>query len=375
MKLIDSKIGRSSKKDIINDYKNIISNPYFKKLLDSIPNIVAIINSNRQIIFSNSVMLEQVKLISIEDILGARIGESIDCKNSAIEETGCGTCEHCNYCGANLAIRESQSKKITITNECRIISETNSSDTNFEFAVTVTPLEWDNKSYSIVSLNDISNTKRRLMLERIFLHDIVNKIGSLNCYLELVNETKGTDKSNEFLKGAIDLSKDLTDDIISQRELIAAEANSLVVEKIYLKTKDIINVVVNQMRHHEVIKDKFISIDTNTINETIYTDYSLIKRVLVNLIKNALEAIETNETVTVGCNKIENKIIFWVHNPGLMKREIELQIFQRSFSTKNNNRGLGTYSIKLLTEKYMGGKVNFTTNKKNGTRFNIILNS
>jgi K+-sensing histidine kinase KdpD len=374
MKVIESKTGRTSKKDIITDYKNIISNPYFKKLLDSVPNIVAIINSNRQIIFSNNVMLEQIKIVSIEDILGLRIGESIDCKNSDIAETGCGDCENCSYCGANLAIRESQNKKITVTNECRITSDSNNgTNTSFEFAVTVTPLEWENQYYSIVSLNDVSNSKRRLMLERVFLHDIINKIGSLNCYLELIKETKGSEKGDEFLKGAIDLSKDLTDDIISQRELISAEAKSLVVENIFLKTKDIIGVVVNQITHHEVASEKHVVIDINTVNETISTDYSLIKRILINLLKNALEASLPDETITIGCNKNETEVIFWVHNPGYMKRETELQIFQRSFSTKGNNRGLGTYRIKLLTEQYLGGKVHFTTNEKNGTKFNILL--
>lgn len=38
-----------------------------------------------------------------------------------------------------------------------------------------------------------------------------------------------------------------------------------------------------------------------------------------------------------------------------MPRTSQLQIFQRSFSTKGKGRGLGTYSIKLLTERYLKG--------------------
>jgi sensor histidine kinase regulating citrate/malate metabolism len=52
-----------------------------------------------------------------------------------------------------------------------------------------------------------------------------------------------------------------------------------------------------------------------------------------------------------------------------MKREIQLQIFQRSFSTKGSGRGLGTYSIKLLTEQYLHGKAWFTSNEVEGTTF------
>jgi sensor histidine kinase regulating citrate/malate metabolism len=51
-----------------------------------------------------------------------------------------------------------------------------------------------------------------------------------------------------------------------------------------------------------------------------------------------------------------------------------MQLFQRSFSTKGNGRGIGTYSIKLLTENYLKGKVSFFSNEEEGTVFSIELN-
>jgi len=46
----------------------------------------------------------------------------------------------------------------------------------------------------------------------------------------------------------------------------------------------------------------------------------------------------------------------------------QLQIFRRSFSTKGIDRGMGTYSMKLLTE-YLQGEVSFTSSEENGTLF------
>jgi sensor histidine kinase regulating citrate/malate metabolism len=60
-------------------------------------------------------------------------------------------------------------------------------------------------------------------------------------------------------------------------------------------------------------------------------------------------------------------------NPTYMTEETKLQVFQRSFSTKGINRGLGTYSMKLLGERYLKGKVGFTSDEKNGTHFFIRL--
>ena len=46
-----------------------------------------------------------------------------------------------------------------------------------------------------------------------------------------------------------------------------------------------------------------------------------------------------------------------------------LQVFQRSFSTKGSGRGLGTYSMRLLTEHYLRGSVGFTSSAAEGTTF------
>ena len=48
-------------------------------------------------------------------------------------------------------------------------------------------------------------------------------------------------------------------------------------------------------------------------------------------------------------------------------------MFQRSFSTKGAGRGLGTYSIKLLGEKYLNGKVGFISEQGRGTIFSVEL--
>ncbi len=98
---------------------------------------------------------------------------------------------------------------------------------------------------------------------------------------------------------------------------------------------------------------------------------SLLLRVLCNMIKNALEACGKGETVTAGCARQDGHVEFRVHNPGCMPREVQLQVFQRSFSTKGTGRGLGTYSIKLLTERYLHGHVSFISTPEQGTTFSV----
>jgi sensor histidine kinase regulating citrate/malate metabolism len=107
----------------------------------------------------------------------------------------------------------------------------------------------------------------------------------------------------------------------------------------------------------------------------VFTDGVLLGRVLGNLIKNALEASSRGQTVTVAFDNSRYPL-FTVHNPAVMPEEVQLQMFQRSFSTKEGKgRGIGSYSVKLLTEKYLRGKVWFTSCRDVGTTFFVSLSS
>jgi signal transduction histidine kinase len=64
---------------------------------------------------------------------------------------------------------------------------------------------------------------------------------------------------------------------------------------------------------------------------------------------------------------------FEVHNSSYMPDDVQTQVFQRSFSTKGGGRGLGTYSVKLLTQRYLQGRVGFQSDRCEGTTFWVDL--
>jgi signal transduction histidine kinase len=54
-----------------------------------------------------------------------------------------------------------------------------------------------------------------------------------------------------------------------------------------------------------------------------------------------------------------------------MPDHVRAHVFQRSFSTKGAGRGLGTYSVKLLTESYLAGQAWFESTTGQGTTFHV----
>ncbi|HEY5974910.1 MAG TPA: ATP-binding protein, partial [Geobacteraceae bacterium] len=77
-------------------------------------------------------------------------------------------------------------------------------------------------------------------------------------------------------------------------------------------------------------------------------------------------------TVNLGCRQMGDRVDFWVHNSTWMPPDVQLQVFQRSFSTKGPGRGIGTYSIRLLSSLLLGA-VEFTSTPENGTTFHATF--
>jgi sensor histidine kinase regulating citrate/malate metabolism len=112
----------------------------------------------------------------------------------------------------------------------------------------------------------------------------------------------------------------------------------------------------------------------NAWQGVVVTDVQLLARVLGNMLKNALEASGPGDTVTLRCFEENDEVVFSVHNAAVMPREVQLQVFHRSFSTKGGpGRGIGTHSMKLLGERYLRGKVDFTSEHPYGTTFRIAI--
>ena len=107
----------------------------------------------------------------------------------------------------------------------------------------------------------------------------------------------------------------------------------------------------------------------------IVTDPALLRHVLLLLLRNAVEASALEQVVGVealvaGDGRVEIRI----SNPQVMsEREREL-VFKRDFSTKaETGRGLGCHAARLFAEKYLRGRIAFTSASPAGTTFTVSL--
>lgn len=367
---------RADNSEIRNDFELLSSLEYLGSIFESSSGMAAILNSKRQVVYANDEFLAAEGISSIEQILGSRPGEAVSCIHARKEPGGCGTAEACRYCGAVNAILESQSAGKKVSRESRITVSSGSTVRSLDLLITAAPFNYKNRNFTIVTLRDISNEKRKAGLERIFFHDTINLAGGINGSLKLLSEMEDKNEGVELIEQSEIASADLIEGIKSFKQLTLAEQGDLTVNITPVNSLQILTAAAGITGHHPSAVKRTIRINENSFNINIRTDSSLLSRILVNMLKNALEATAEGGTVFTGINQIPGSFLrFFVKNDGVMPEEVKLQIFQRSFSTKAKDRGLGTYSMKLLGERYLGGSVGFESSPDKGTMFYIDIHT
>jgi len=208
---------------------------------------------------------------------------------------------------------------------------------------------------------------RRRMLEQIFFHDVLNVATGLRGFTELLR-TISPEKREEIYDEIYRAADQVVNEIEEQRTLSAVESHDLRPAFLPVHSGMLLSQVVELFRHSSVATGKAVLLASESTQEIFESDESLLTRILGNMLKNALEAAQIGETVTVGCMLRGATLEFWVHNPQYIPPAIQVGIFRPSFSTKGSDRGLGTYSMKLLTE-LLQGQVSFATSEGEGTTF------
>ncbi|MFO0926370.1 MAG: PAS domain-containing sensor histidine kinase [Gemmataceae bacterium] len=333
---------RAGPSELARQRASVAGEPLIQSLIDAMPEMVVLVNAHRQIVAVNELAARWLGR-PIGELIGLRPGEAMGCAHAADGPAGCGTSPFCKVCGAVHALVQSQSTDQPCVGECRILRTEGTTPPALDFAISVRPLTLNNERFQIFALRDLADEKRRQLLERMFFHDVLNAAGGLRGILELWPELDGAE-AREMEEMARQLAASLFEEIESQRDIAAAERGDLEVTIRPVDVAALLEQVCALYRHHLVAQGKRIAQPIVRGPARLDTSDVLLRRVLGNLLKNALEASRSGETVTVSFTA-DPMPTFAVYNPGVMSEEVKLQIFQRSFSTKGAGRGIGSYSV------------------------------
>ena len=182
-------------------------------------------------------------------------------------------------------------------------------------------------------------------------------------------EGAGEQELQGFRKEALWACERVTEDISGHQILMAAETDELEVQPRPVNALDLLKDIVRFYRDGEEAQGRHIELHHRARDRVLVSDPILLKEVLGHMVRNALEACEVGGTVTLSTEAEEGELEFLVHNPGFVPEKAQHQIFQRGFTTRGEGRGVGTYAMKLLSERYLKGRVSFTSSPIVGTTF------
>ena len=130
-------------------------------------------------------------------------------------------------------------------------------------------------------------------------------------------------------------------------------------------------------RVHTLLKPELKKRNIKTVelisdpNLTIQADSELIEQVLINLVKNAMEAVthQKNPRIEIGSEVNHDHIQIFVRDngPGIDEEYLD-KIFIPFFTTKKSGSGIGL-SLSRQIMRMHKGRINFQTSAEDGTTF------
>lgn len=340
---------------------------YIKNLLDK-QTIFDSTNSSFIVVDKdvNIIYLNDKSFVELYDEM-QRPGDVLKCINAVQSEKGCGTSVHCPHCNLRNSVHKAISSKDIVNQEVVLTVENN---IKLVLQETATPFEFDGKEYAAIFILDISNRKREQMFERVFFHDMKNLVGAMGSFIDILHQESNYDLLCEIKK----INAQIMDELSLQQELIYAEKGILSHTFNNLGIDEILSHIEHSLSPMVVTKGKHLVIENHCGNETVSSDLNLLHRILLNMIKNAVEASgKSSDTITLSARVVKGNVQFAVHNNAVIPEHYRTNIFKFGTSSKGEGRGIGTYSMKLLGENYLKGKVWFESENNIGTTFYLAL--
>jgi diguanylate cyclase (GGDEF)-like protein len=220
-------------------------------------------------------------------------------------------------------------------------------------------------------LEPTGDGERREVLDRVFRHDLLNLVGGLEVLAARLAEP-GAEPL--VLSAQVQgLAQDLAEAIRSPGALAGDGACPVAARCRELRPRDVLARLRRFGSLCPAARGKRLEV-LDGPEQTFFSDLGLLVRILVNLVKNALEATPWGGTVRVWHERTGDRPTFLVENPGALSFQAAERVFQLGFSTKDGaDRGLGSFGARLLAERSLGAEVGFRQRPGPITRFQLLL--
>jgi signal transduction histidine kinase len=364
---------RSAPFELQREVRKVSRNAVIDGLVSSVGGLLAVLNEHRQVLAVNDSLLDMLGLKDSTTLLGLRPGEVVGCVHARQPPHGCGTTEYCATCGAVIAMVTSLQLDLPVERTCALEVQRGGRPVDLFLSVRSCPVDLDGQRLLILFLQDITRQQTRAALERVFFHDLNNMLLGLVGTSELLVLQPG-ERTEERLQRVQQLAHHLAQEISLQKCLAGSDSDLPPRTVQAVSTHQVFRELHDLFLGHPAAAGKTLCFPNEVPDLTLQTDLNLLLRVLGNMTCNAFEATLPGGEVRAWLEKADGTAVFCVWNGAAIPADVARRVFQRNFSTKGESgRGLGTFSMKLFGERFLGGEVGFTSSEAAGTVFRFRL--
>jgi len=218
----------------------------------------------------------------------------------------------------------------------------------------------------------------RTDVERIIRHDIKAPLAGLHALAQYAM----TDEMDEELRAEIPFLlhgiRQVLNLVDSSDKLIQMETGEYKPLSKWFDVKEVMQSIELSLRTWTTAKRVRI-VQQGTLDPAsrqpsmVFGEEFLIEDMLLNLVKNAVEASPVDNDVTISFSHENDQQRIDIHNLGTVPEAIRDRFFEKyATEGKAHGKGLGTYSAQLIARTH-DGRIEFTTSDSAGTTVSVTL--
>jgi len=200
-------------------------------------------------------------------------------------------------------------------------------------------------------------------------HEIRNPLTGIKGLVQLLSE-KHKDTEDQFYFSIIQKEINRINEIVSQFLILGKptelKKRQLNIDNIVTELKPLILSEANLYNvecHFETPKKKLL----------VYCNADQMKQVILNVTKNALEAMENGGTLTIKLKELNHRVCITVYDTGVGIPETELKkLFEPFYTSKTSGTGLGLVVCRRIIQSF-DGEIYVSSVENKGTKVDIIL--
>jgi signal transduction histidine kinase len=199
-------------------------------------------------------------------------------------------------------------------------------------------------------------------------HEIKNPLGSMELFLSMLQQSKmkKTDKKYvEYVLFGVNAIDRVINNILSY-----TRPKTLVLKE--EKLADLVRETVQFMGVSIKSRDISIRLDIAHDRPSVF-DPDLMKLVVMNLLANAMDAVQEKGSVTMGIKQDKGYVVMSVSDNGIgMSEEVRKNLFDPFFTTKEKGVGLGLFIVYNIIKAH-GGYIEVESQCGVGSTFLIYM--